>query len=28
MMGRWGGPHNHMLDGPADGGPDSGPDKE
>ena len=28
MMGRWGGPHGHMLDGPADGGPDSGPDKE
>jgi Spy/CpxP family protein refolding chaperone len=28
MMGGWGGPHDHPFGGPADGGPDTGPDKE
>ena len=28
MMGGWGGPHDRLFDGRADGAPDSGPDKE
>ena len=28
MMGRWGGPHDRPFGGPADGAPDTGPDKE
>lgn len=28
MMGRWGGSHDRLFDGPADGAPDTGPDKE
>jgi len=28
MMGGWGGPHDRLFDGRADGAPDTGPDKE
>jgi Spy/CpxP family protein refolding chaperone len=28
MMGRWGGSHDRLFDGRADGAPDTGPDKE
>jgi len=27
-MGGWGGPHDRLFNGPADGAPDTGPDKE
>jgi Spy/CpxP family protein refolding chaperone len=28
VMGGWGGPHDRLFNGPADGAPDTGPDKE
>ena len=28
VMGGWGRPHDRLFNGPADGAPDTGPDKE